>query len=420
MRDVEDPSEGRTESTARGTPNGLPRALRIRKSRDFRRLERQALKGSSPLVTALARPTGKGRGRVGFTVSKKVGDAVTRNRVKRLLREIVRQEKSLFEGLELILIARPDAATAAIGPLREAVRNAVAGAQSALAAERGRREKRREGPPRSPSPAPAPAPTAPKAPAADPRESRRARVHAALAARAPSVAYAYPDRENRLEDLVFLFEKREAEARFYDAILDDHVGRGARDVLGLDVGCGLGAYVPTLTRRVRSAFFVDKDAVRVAAAKRAHPDAALFAVDLLDDAPLDPALVHAFGLVQCIQVLGHVECAAVPRALARLGSLVDDGGFLLFAVPFTGAPFDDFWVTFLDGDAPRPMPTDARKFDRLARHTDPLRLPVRHFALETLRALLDENGLTMIAHQPYNWFSDVRGDLFVLAQPKPR
>jgi len=409
MRDVEDPSEGRTESTARGTPNGLPRALRIRKSRDFRRLERQALKGSHPLVTALARPAGKGRGRVGFTVSKKVGDAVTRNRVKRLLREIVRQEKSLFEGLELILIARPESASAAIGPLREAVQKAVAGAQAALSAERARREKRREAErPRPP------------VPVLDALSERRGRVEATLAARAPSSSYAYPDRENRLEDLVFLFEKREAEARFYDEVLNAHLGPGSRDVLGLDVGCGLGAYVPTLARRVRYAFFVDSDAVRVAAAKRAHPSAAIFAVDLLDDAPLDPALARAFGLVQCIQVLGHVECAAVPRALARLAALTADDGLVLLAVPFTGAPFDDFWVTFLDGETPRPMPTDARKFDRLARHTDPLRLPVRHFSLETLRALLDESGLTLIAHQPYNWFSDVRGDLFVVARPKAR
>jgi ribonuclease P protein component len=89
-------------------------------------LESQALRGASPLVTALARPCRPERSRVGFTVSKKVSNkAVTRNRVKRLLREIVRTNKSLFEGLELILIAREPAAHATFDALQRAVDDAV-------------------------------------------------------------------------------------------------------------------------------------------------------------------------------------------------------------------------------------------------------------------------------------------------------
>ena len=49
--------------------------------------------------------------RLGSTVSKKVGGAVERNRVKRLLREVFRRNKSWFPSRrELVLVARPGAA----------------------------------------------------------------------------------------------------------------------------------------------------------------------------------------------------------------------------------------------------------------------------------------------------------------------
>ncbi|MEW5766597.1 MAG: ribonuclease P protein component [bacterium] len=50
---------------------------------------------------------GEGR-RIGFVVSKKIGKAVVRNKVRRRLREIYRTNKYKFKsGLELVVIARP-------------------------------------------------------------------------------------------------------------------------------------------------------------------------------------------------------------------------------------------------------------------------------------------------------------------------
>ena len=60
----------------------------------------------------VVRPTPDGDGsRLGVTVSRKVGNAVVRNRVKRRIREWFRRDRSAIgPGLDLVVIARPSAA----------------------------------------------------------------------------------------------------------------------------------------------------------------------------------------------------------------------------------------------------------------------------------------------------------------------
>ena len=66
--------------------------------------------------------------RVGIVVSKKVGNAVVRNRVRRRLREALRaltMEKNVSKTFDLVVIARPVAADADYWQLKDALRYAL-------------------------------------------------------------------------------------------------------------------------------------------------------------------------------------------------------------------------------------------------------------------------------------------------------
>ncbi|MGD2145079.1 MAG: ribonuclease P protein component [Anaerolineae bacterium] len=87
----------------------MERRLRLRHSRDVERVYDEGESWAHPLLVLVIRPNVVGFSRVGVAASRKVGNAVQRNRAKRLLREAARSLYPTFEseGWDIMLIARP-------------------------------------------------------------------------------------------------------------------------------------------------------------------------------------------------------------------------------------------------------------------------------------------------------------------------
>lgn len=92
------------------TDQRLPRNHRIRRTADFQRAYRRRCMAGDQTLLVFAHDNGLPHARLGLSVSRKVGNAVQRNRWKRLLREAFRMEQqALPAGIDLVAIPRPDA-----------------------------------------------------------------------------------------------------------------------------------------------------------------------------------------------------------------------------------------------------------------------------------------------------------------------
>ena len=117
-------------NSGRAVRETFSRDDRLRKRSEFEECYSSGVRVSGRhILLFLRRPTGMAGPRIGISVSRRVGDAVTRNRVKRRLREMFRRGKP-SEPVEIVVNARPSSATASFSELKreyeDLVRRAIA------------------------------------------------------------------------------------------------------------------------------------------------------------------------------------------------------------------------------------------------------------------------------------------------------
>lgn len=85
----------------------LPRKHRLTRTSDFQRVRREGRSWADRLLVLSRTPNDLQVSRFGFSVSRRIGGAVARNRIRRLMREVVRlQCDRVAPGWDVVFIAR--------------------------------------------------------------------------------------------------------------------------------------------------------------------------------------------------------------------------------------------------------------------------------------------------------------------------
>ena len=102
----------------------LPKKVRLLKRAQFLTLSKQGKKVHTNSFIALVLKETAQNNRIGITVSKKVGNAVARNRIKRIIREYFRHNKENISGpKDISIIAKRGLAALSNGQIIEKLDN---------------------------------------------------------------------------------------------------------------------------------------------------------------------------------------------------------------------------------------------------------------------------------------------------------
>jgi len=100
----------------------MDKKYRLRASADYRRTRKEGHSWAHPLLVLYVLSNTLEHNRIGFSVSRRVGGAVVRNRAKRRMREAVRLfMDELDQGWDMVFIARAPISGAQFHLVRQAV-----------------------------------------------------------------------------------------------------------------------------------------------------------------------------------------------------------------------------------------------------------------------------------------------------------
>lgn len=88
--------------------NNLEKRLRLKRREDFAKVYRRKQSTANQQFVVYKRGNSQNEQfRVGISVSKKIGNAVVRNRIRRVIKEIIRRHQSKIRpGFDIVIIAR--------------------------------------------------------------------------------------------------------------------------------------------------------------------------------------------------------------------------------------------------------------------------------------------------------------------------
>lgn len=85
----------------------FPASARLHRPEQFRRVFREPVRSRDDCLVVLARGNDQGQARLGMAISRKhAGNAVQRNRVRRVIRESFRQNRHLLPPVDIVVTAR--------------------------------------------------------------------------------------------------------------------------------------------------------------------------------------------------------------------------------------------------------------------------------------------------------------------------
>jgi len=102
----------------------MKKFITLKSNKNFKRVYNKGISVSGNIAVVYIYPNNLNENRVGYSVSKKIGNAVVRNRVKRLFRETYLSIfESLKNGYDIVLVARKSVIYSNLNSIKSCLKN---------------------------------------------------------------------------------------------------------------------------------------------------------------------------------------------------------------------------------------------------------------------------------------------------------